>query len=271
MDDFAGKVAVITGGASGIGLATARALAREGMKVVIGDIEQGAIDRAVPQIQALGVEVLGVRGDVSKLADMQALADRTWDRFGGCHVLFLNAGVAVGGPIAEMTHQDWEWVINVDLWGPIHGVEAFVPRMIKQNEGGHVLATASFAGLVANDGLGVYCVAKYGVVALMECLYRELSQHGIGASVFCPMRIDTNIGTSERNRPVELGGGAPVAAPASEDDGPPQAGAVMTLDQIAPLIVRGIREGRLYILSHPESRAFVAARFRRIDRHYEGV
>ncbi len=269
MDDFAGKVAVITGGASGIGLATAKALAAEGMKIVVADIEQAAIDRALPQITALGVEALGVRTDVTKLADLQALADRTWERFGGCHVLFNNAGVAVAGPIAEMKHSDWEWLMNVNLWGPIHGVEVFVPRMIAQDEGGHVLATASFAGLVANDGLGVYCVTKYGVVAMMECLYRELSPHGIGASVLCPMRVETNINNSQRNRPEELGGAGNLPAGSGDEEGRSQAGRVITTDDVAPMIVRAIREKRLYILTHPESRGFVQSRFRRIDRSFE--
>jgi len=201
---------------------------------------------------------------------VQALADRTWERVGGCHVLFNNAGVAVAGPIAEMTHQDWDWLMQVNLWGPIHGVEAFVPRMIAQDEGGHVLATASFAGLVANDGLGVYCVTKYGVVALMECLYRELSVHGIGASVLCPMRVETNIGNSQRNRPTELGGGQPEApAGSGDEEGRSQAGRVITTDDVAPMIVDAIRNRRLYILTHPESRGFVQARFRRIDRTYD--
>ena len=270
MEDFAGKVAVITGGASGIGLATAKALAAEGMNIVVADIEQAAIDRALPEIAAAGVEVLGVRTDVTKLADVQALADKTWERFGGCHVLFNNAGVAVAGPIAEMKHSDWEWLMNVNLWGPIHGVEVFVPRMIAQDQGGHILSTASFAGLVANDGLGVYCVTKYGVVAMMECLYRELSPYGIGASVLCPMRVETNINNSQRNRPSELGGGQPLQpAGSGDEEGRAQAGRVISTDDVAPMIVRAIREKRLYIVTHPESRGFVQSRFRRIDRAFD--
>jgi NAD(P)-dependent dehydrogenase (short-subunit alcohol dehydrogenase family) len=270
MDDFQGKVAVITGGASGIGLATAKALAREGMHIVVADIEQAAIDRALPEITALGVQALGVRTDVSQLDQVQALADRTWERFGACHVLFNNAGVAVAGPIAEMRHEDWKWVIDVDLWGPIHGVEVFVPRMIAQDQGGHILSTASFAGLVANDGLGVYCVAKYGVVAMMECLYRELSPHGIGASVLCPMRVETNINQSQRNRPAELGGGSPLLpAGSGDEEGRSQAGRVITVDDVAPMVVRAIRERRLYILTHEESRGFIQSRFRRIDRSFD--
>jgi NAD(P)-dependent dehydrogenase (short-subunit alcohol dehydrogenase family) len=187
-------------------------------------------------------------------------------------VLFNNAGVAIAGPMAEATHNDWRWVLDVNLWGPIHGVEVFVPRMIAQDEGGHVLSTASFAGLVANDGLGVYCVSKYGVVALMECLYRELSPHGIGVSVLCPMRVETNINDSQRNRPQELGGGQADLPPGSGDEeGRSQAGRVIDVDEVARLVVQGVRERQLYIVTHAESRGFVASRFRRIDRAYEGL
>ncbi len=206
MQELSGRVAVITGGASGIGLATARRLAGEGMRLVLADIEQAALDTAVAEIAALGAEVLGVRTDVGDLQQVQALADTTCAHFGGAHLIFNNAGVAVFGPIQEMTHADWEWVLRVDLWGVIHGVEAFVPRLIAQNQGGHIVNTASFAGLVPNEGLGVYCVAKYGVVALSECLSRDLRPYGIGVSVLCPMVLATNIRHSERNRPPEWGG-----------------------------------------------------------------
>ncbi len=270
MDEFAGRVAVITGGASGIGFATAKALAREGMKVVLADIEQAALDRAVPEVAALGGECIGVRTDVSKLEDVQALADATWAKFGACHVLFNNAGVAVAGPIASMSHNDWKWLMDVNLWGPIHGVEVFVPRMIAQDQGGHILSTASFAGLVANDGLGVYCVTKYGVVAMMECLFRELRPHGIGASVLCPMRVETNINNSGRNRPEELGAGLPLLpAGSGDEEGRSQAGRVIDVEQVAPMIVKAIREQQLYIITHEEARPFIAARFRRIDRSFD--
>jgi short-subunit dehydrogenase len=171
--------------------------------------------------------------------------------------------------MAEARHTDWQWLMNVNLWGPIHGVEVFVPRMIAQDQGGHVLSTASFAGLVANDGLGIYCVTKYGVVALMECLYRELSPYGIGASVLCPMRVETNIRDSERNRPKELGGGAYTPRAPMGDEDIPQAGTVLTPEQVAAMVVRAIKEKRLYIVTHPESRGFVQSRFRRIDRAYD--
>jgi NAD(P)-dependent dehydrogenase (short-subunit alcohol dehydrogenase family) len=237
------------------------------MRIVAADIEQAALDRAVLEIRALGVDAAGVLADVSKLEDVQRLADVTWGRFGGCHVLFNNAGVSVHGPIAAMTHDDWQWVMGVNLWGPIHGVEVFVPRMIAQGQGGHIVSTSSFAGLVPNDDLGVYCVTKYGVVALMEVLYRELRAHDIGVSVLCPMRIETNISASARNRPPELGG--PAAGTPPGHVRPLQAGRVITVDDVAPLVVTAIREKRLYIVPHEESRGFVQARFRRIERAFD--
>ena len=205
MDTLNGKGAVVTGGASGIGLATAKVLASKGAKVVLADIEQGALDRAVADLRADGAEAHGVICDVRSLEAVEALADAAFDALGQVHVVFNNAGIAVGGPILEMTHDDWRWTIDVDLWGPIHGVEAFLPRIVDQGDGGHILFTASFAGLVPNSGLGPYCVAKYGVVALAEVLYRELREHEIGVSVLCPMRVGTNIGNSERNRQADYG------------------------------------------------------------------
>ena len=264
MEGFSGKVAVITGGASGIGLATARALAREGARLVIADIEQKALDAAGAELSALGAEVLGVRTDVGDRASVAALADAAWDRFGAVHILFNNAGVAVFGPTQEMTHADWEWSIRVNLWGPIHGVECFVPRMIAGGEKGHVLFTASFAGLVPNRELGPYCVTKFGVVALAECLQKDLKPHGIGVSVLCPMRVTTNIDESFRNRPDELGGPkANRTYTAEEKDG--LAGRELGVGPVADLVLDAMRKNELYIHTHKEAEAFVRRRFERMD------
>jgi NAD(P)-dependent dehydrogenase (short-subunit alcohol dehydrogenase family) len=265
MDVLSGKTAVITGGASGIGLATARLLAAEGMQLVLADIEPEPLAAAADE---LGGEA--VRCDVSDKAQVDALAERAFSRFGAVHVVFNNAGVAVGGPIAEMSHEDWRWVIDVDLWGPIHGVEAFVPRMVAQREGGHVLFTSSFAGLAPNVGLGVYCVAKYGVVALAEVLQKELRAHDIGVSVLCPMRVTTNIGGSERNRQGAYGG--PDATHPVEDqsgDNSAQAGGVLAVEDVARDVVEAVKRNRLYILPHEESRRFVQNRFARIERDFD--
>lgn len=270
MEDLNGKVAVITGGASGIGFATAKALADRGAQLVIADIEGPALDRAVADLSALGTRVEGVIADVGDLASTQYLAETAFSRMGAVHLVFNNAGVAIGGPIAEMKHSDWEWIIRVDLWGPIHGVEAFLPRMIEQGQGGHILFTSSFAGLVPNEGLGPYCVAKYGVVALAEVLRRELRRNNIGVSVLCPMRVATNIAHSERNRPVDFGG--PDASPRVEDQDESNrnlAGRVLGVDEVAARVVEAILANRLYILPHEESREFLRRRFERIDRTFD--
>ena len=267
MQDLNGKTAVITGGASGIGLATARLLAGEGMHLVLADIEQKALDAAVDEIASSDAEVIGVRTDVGELDQVQNLADQSFERFGAVHLVFNNAGIAVFGPIQDMTHADWEWVIKVDLWGVIHGVEVFVPRMIAQDQGGHVINTASFAGLVANQGLGAYCVAKYGVVALSECLARDVKAHGIGVSVLCPMIVETNINDSARNRPDELGG-PERALDLTEEDMEKMQGRVIGVEGVAAKVVDAAKTGELYIHTHEEAREFIKRRFERIDRAF---
>lgn len=239
-------------------------LAREGMNVVLADIQQSALDRAVPQVAALGVKVLGVQCDVAKLDAVQALADQAFAEMGKIHLLFNNAGVAVFGLMQDMSHQDWEWLMNVNLWGVIHGIEAFLPRMIAQGEGGHIVNTASFAGLVANSGLGVYCVTKYAVVGLSECLFRDVSNEGIGVSVLCPMQVSTNIYDSARNRPTEFGG--PTEADLQSKD---SAAASISADAVASMVVDAVKKRELYIFTHPQSRGPIRRRFERIDRSFE--
>ena len=267
MDELDGKVAVITGGASGIGLATAKRLAAEGVQIVLADIEPDALDDAVAEVRASGVEAIGVVTDVASLDAVVALADAAFDQFDRVHVLFNNAGVAVSGPIAEMTHQDWKWTIDVDLWGPIHGVEVFLPHMIDQREGGHIASTASFAGVVPNDGLGVYCVAKYGVVAMSEVLWRELREHDIGVSVLCPMRLATNIDASGRNRHGQHG--CPAAQAYDEVGEQDMAGDLLSAKDAAKLVLQGIRENKLYLFTHDDSRSFIRKRFERMDRSFD--
>ena len=270
--DFKGKTAVITGGASGIGFATAQALGRRGMNLVLADIEQAALDTAKGELERTGAAVTVQRCDVSSRDDMAALADTAFAAHGGVHVMFNNAGVAVGGPIAEMKHSDWKWVIDVDLWGPIHGTELFLQRMLDQDEDGHMLYTASFAGLAPNVGLGPYCVAKYGVVAMAEVLHKELRGTKLGVSVFCPMRIATNIEQSQRNRPAELGG--PEASPAvlaQDESNADLAGRVLKVEEMGELVANAVGTDQLYIVSHPESRTSVQRRFARIERAFDAL
>jgi NAD(P)-dependent dehydrogenase (short-subunit alcohol dehydrogenase family) len=270
METITGRGAVVTGGASGIGFATAKLLGERGARVMLADVQNDALDTAVERLRADGIDAHGVVCDVRHLDEVNALADESFGLLGGVHIVFNNAGIAVGGPITEMSHDDWRWVIDVDLWGPIHGVEAFVPRMIDQGDGGHVLFTASFAGLVPNVGLGPYCVAKYGVVALAEVLYRELRPHGIGVSVLCPMRVATNIGDSERNRADDYGGpSASALVPDQGEDNAELAGRVLPVDDVAELTVDAISANRLYVLPHDEARASIRRRFERIDRAFD--
>ncbi len=268
MEKLEGRVAVITGGASGIGLATARALAGEGMKIVLADHNADGLAEAQPAVEACGAEVLAVPTDVGALEQVQALADRAFDRFGAVHVVFNNAGVALAGLMHEHTHEEWEWIVRVNLWGVIHGVEVFVPRLLAQGEGGHVVSTASFAGVVPNYGLGAYCVTKYGVVALSECLQRELRAEGIGVSVLCPMMVATSIGAnSQRDRPGSVD--APVVPEPAPGRGPQ--GRTLDVDEVAGRVLNAIRTGQLYIFTHEEARQFVRNRFERIDRAFEAL
>jgi NAD(P)-dependent dehydrogenase (short-subunit alcohol dehydrogenase family) len=269
METIDGAGAVITGGASGIGFAAARELCSRGARVVLADIEQHTLDGAVTELRDDGFEASGVVCDVRHLEQVEHLADEAFRILGQVRVLFNNAGVGLSGPITQLSHDDWRWVIDVDLWGPIHGVEAFVPRMVEQGGGGHVLFTSSFAGLVPNVGLGAYCVAKYGVVALGEVLARELRDDQIGVTIVCPMMVETNIGTSQRNRGDEYGGSAAPAVPSGAPRRPrPEGLDVLAPSELARLTVDAILANRLYVLPHHDSRVSITRRFERIDRTF---
>jgi NAD(P)-dependent dehydrogenase (short-subunit alcohol dehydrogenase family) len=209
VETFEGRGAVITGGASGIGFACAQEFTRRGARVVLADIDQAALDAAVERLRGDGAEAHGVVCDVTKLDAVTHLADESFRLLGEVNLVFNNAGIAYGSPIADVTPGDWRWVIDVDLWGPIHGVEVFLPRLIEQGGDRHIMFTASFAGLVANAGLGPYCVAKYGVVALAEGLARELKGQRIGVSVLCPMIVDTPTTARAPTTPTRSWRGSP--------------------------------------------------------------
>jgi len=205
MDDFAGRVAVITGAASGIGRGLARHAAREGMRVVLADVEAPALDEAVTEVASLGAETLGVRTDVSREADVRALADAAYDRFGAVHLLCNNAGVFQAGISWQRTAADWEWVLGVNLFGLLHGIRAFVPRMLEQGGDAHIVNTASMAGLISVAYSGPYVVSKFAAAALTECLAHDLraQESPIGVSCLVPGLVDTRIADSTRNRPDE--------------------------------------------------------------------
>ncbi|HKE11604.1 MAG TPA: SDR family NAD(P)-dependent oxidoreductase [Myxococcota bacterium] len=267
MDVFRNRVAVITGGASGIGAALARAFAARGAKIVLADIDPEGLREMERELARAGTPVLSVPTDVAQRASVRALAEATWQRFGAAHIVCNNAGIALLGEIAKAPHEDWEFTINVDFWGVVHGVEAFVPRLIEQHQGGHVVNTASMAGLVGMQWLGIYCAAKFAVVGLTEALHRELKPHGIGASVLCPMIVSTKIGeNSQRLRPgAEHSRSAAAAVP----PGSAMRGGTVTAESVAEKVVRGIERQDLYILTHPEQREILRRRAARIDAVFE--
>jgi NAD(P)-dependent dehydrogenase (short-subunit alcohol dehydrogenase family) len=258
---FAGRVAVITGGASGIGFGVAEALAGKGCRLVLADIESSALDAATTKLAAKGADVIGVLTDVTSRDAVFALADAAWARFGAVHIVMHNAGVMVYGPTQKASHQDWLFNLNVNLWGPIYGVEAFAQRMIVQGEGGHHVFTASFAGLVPNLHFGPYNVSKAGVLALAESLRKDMRSTGIGVSVLCPMIVGTNIENSTRNRPQHLGGPAPNTI---TDEDRAHYGRILTTEAVARLVLDGIRDNRMYLHTHKEAESLVRARADRI-------
>ena len=267
LTDFQGRAAVVTGGASGIGFATATEFARRGARLVLSDVDQPGLEQAVNRLRGDGFDAHGVACDVRHLDEMVHLADEAFGLLGQVDVLFSNAGIVVAGPIAQMTHEDWRWVIDIDLWGSIHAVEAFVPRLLEQGTGGHIAFTASFAGLVPNAGLGAYGVAKYGVVGLAETLARELKDDNIGVSVLCPMVVETKlVSNSERIRGADYG----LASSSEEAFGPlPAQDETVGADDVARLTADAILANRLYVLPHEAARASVRRRFERIDHTFD--
>ena len=237
---------------------------------MLGDIDQAALDSAVANLRADGVDAHGVVCDVRKLDDVENLADEAFRIFGDVHVVFNNAGIAYAGPIVDTSHDDWRFVIDVDLWGPIHGVEAFLPRLLAQGGDSHIVFTSSFAGLIPNVGLGPYCVAKYGVVALAETLAREVRPNGIGVSVLCPMIVETNLlANTERVRSDDYGPAHSGAETVQQLASDPTDDSVLNVEDVARLTADAILANRLYVLPHRAARDSIQRRFERIDRTFD--
>lgn len=266
MDDLVGRTAVVTGAASGIGRALAERFAAEGMRLVLADVEERALGAAADALAANGVEVLPVVTDVADAASVEALADAAYSRFGAVHVLCNNAGVGAGGPIADLSLADWQWVLGVNLWGVVHGLHAFLPRMLAGGEPGHVVNTASLAGHVAGPFMGPYSASKFAVVAISESLYHEMTMSGgaIGVSVLCPGWVNTNIHSSERNRPPSLGGGRDRVDDARTDTLKQVLASGMPPAEVASLVLQAIRDGQFYVLTHPDMTPAVEKRMKAI-------
>lgn len=266
MDPFRDRVAVITGGAGGIGMALARAFAARGAALVLADLDQAALARAVAELQGAGARVLGVPTDVSRLESVQALAETARRELGGVHLVCNNAGIGVFGDMHRASHRDWVYTMNVNFWGVVHGIEAFVPLLLEQGQGGHIVNTASMAGLVGMRWLGIYCASKFAVVGASEALHRELAPLGIGVSVLCPMIVDTAINeNSARMRPDELRNAEDLPLPPASA----MAGGVIAAGEVARRVVRGIERGDLYILTHPEQREILRRRAAKLDAMFE--
>ena len=272
MQDLEGKVAFITGGASGIGLAMARSFAAAGMKVVIADIQADALERARAELKGSNADVLAIELDVTDREAMARAADEAEAAFGNVHVLCNNAGVVAFGPLIDATYEDWDWVVGVNLHGVINGIQTFISRMKAHGEGGHVVNTASIAGQVALPGLGIYNATKFAVVGISETLVQELESDGIGVSVLCPGFVDTNIYDSQRNRPKALQN-------SDTDPGQTFLGGDEQVEQVrqsamdpalvGEKVLEAVRSNEFYILTHPDFRPLVEGRMQRVIEGFD--
>jgi NAD(P)-dependent dehydrogenase (short-subunit alcohol dehydrogenase family) len=269
MDPFRGRVAVITGGGGGIGAALARAFAARGARLALADVDLAAAEAVAKSLAAGGAEAEAFAVDVTDRADVARLADAVAARFGRVHIVCNNAGVALGGQMWSAPLEDWEYTMAVNFWGVLYGVQAFVPRLLAQGEGGHIVNTASMAGLTGMSFLGMYCASKFAVVGLTESLSRELRPRGIGVSVLCPMIVETGINRNSlaRHPDPERRKAANLAPP--NDGAPPMRGGVIAPESVARRVVRAIERNVLYILTHPEQREILRRRAERIDAMFE--
>lgn len=266
MKDFRDKVAVVTGAASGIGRALAEKSAALGMKIVLADVEGPALKQVEEELKTSGAQVLAVQTDVSKATDVQRLANVAFETYGGVHLLFNNAGVSAGTTVWESSLADWQWVMDVNLWGVIHGVHFFAPRMLAQGSEGHIINTASMAELMSSPG-AIYPVTKHAIVALSETLYHELTLTGanLKVSVLCPGFVNTRIMDAARNRPAELQNEQAQRNASPQEEAARQfvrqaVQAGMPPSQVADIVFNAIRDEKFYILTHPEWEKMVRTR-----------
>ena len=266
MQDVRGKVAFITGGASGMGLGMALAFAKAGMKVVISDIRKDAVDEALKEhFSETNFDVIGIQLDVTDRDQWVRAADEAEAKFGKIHVLALNAGIGIGGPMQTASYKDWDFCMGVNVNGVINGLVTMLPRMLAHGEPGHIVATSSTGGFSAVSGAGLYCAAKFAVAGMMESLAGDLKDTPIGASVFFPGPVQTNLGrTTHETRPEHLRNEPPPEVPgAAAGRGPPpafDASTFMSKEEVGERVLRGIQNGDLFIMTHPEFRAGIVAR-----------
>jgi NAD(P)-dependent dehydrogenase (short-subunit alcohol dehydrogenase family) len=265
MREFAGKTAFVTGGAGGIGLALGRAFAQSGMKVMLADIEADALHAAVKSLQEISPDIRGTICDVADAASVERAAQASFDAFGKVHVVCNNAGVAAGGGIDHISLDNWRWVIDVNLMGVLHGIKSFLPHIRAHGEGGHIVNTASMAGMQTGLGFSPYGATKFAVVSMSEGLATQLKPHGIGVSVLCTSIVRTRIGESGRNRPERYGQSLPLdpASPAAAVVAEIARQIEVGLDpaSVAAGVLEAIRQDEFYIFTHPGMRAEVEPRF----------
>ncbi len=272
MDSVRDKVAFITGAASGIGFGLASVFSREGMRVVMADVEEKALELAAGALAEGGAEVVPVQLDVTDRDAMARARDRALDAYGAVHLLCNNAGVNAAGPLYRVTYEDWDWVLGVNLGGVVNGVTAFLPELMRHGRDAHVVNTASVGGLVGMPGLGIYNAAKFGVVGLSEALPADLMESGVGVSVLCPGVVRTALTTSDRNRPAHLTSGQATATGESDEPSANEASAMGTepLD-LAEQVLEGVLENRFFLCTHPEFREIVAERNAVLNASFTGT
>ena len=263
MMELKGKVAAVTGAASGLGRAMALAYAAEGMHVALADVDQQGLEKTRAQLDPRGIKSVSMRVDVSKAPEVEAFAEKCARELGAVHLVCNNAGVALSGPVWETSEAEWQWILGVNLLGVVHGVRAFARRLIAQDEG-HIVNTASVAGLISPPGMGAYCVSKHGVVTLSEALHHDLRERGsrVGVSVLCPAYVATGIANSDRNRPP----GASITEKSAERLAKEAAlkkavaSGKLSADDVARAVVAAVKENRFYVLTHPAIKSAVRAR-----------
>lgn len=263
LNELAGKVAVVTGAASGLGRAMALAFADEGMHLALADVDDAGLQETRTRLDGKDVKSIVMRLDVSKASEVEAFARKCFQELGAVHVVCNNAGVALSGPVWETSEAEWQWILGVNLLGVVNGVRAFAPRLIAQDEG-HIVNTASVAGLISPPGMGAYCVSKHAVVTLSEALHHDLRERGsrVGVSLLCPAYVPTGIADSERNQPP----GVSVSSKSNERVAKEAAlrkavaAGKLSADDVARAAVAAVKENRFYVLTHPGIKGAVRAR-----------